>query len=184
MFRNLLVNILIYLKFNKKKFKYVGKKCSYKYLTSDFPNSEKIVFGNNVFIGPNSHLDGAGGITIGNGVIMAPNVTIYSRSHNFSENLQALPFDQVMHCAEVKIGDYVWIGSHVIILPGVEIGKRCVIGAGSVVSKNIPDYGVAVGNPAKVVKYRDSERFEALARETEPFVYEKLGHKKIFKHKS
>lgn len=178
------IKILSFIKYRNVIFKSIGYDCSYKSIRSVFLYTENIILGNHVSIGPNAHLDGAGGITIGNGVIMAPNVTIYSRSHNFSENLQALPFDQVMHCAEVKIGDYVWIGSHVIILPGVEIGKGCVIGAGSVVSKNIPDYGVAVGNPAKVVKYRDSERFEALARETEPFVYEKLGHKKIFKHKS
>ncbi len=52
----------------------------------------------------------------------------------------------------VKIGNNVWIGSHVIILPGVTIGNNCVIGAGSVVNKSIPDNSTAVGVPAKVVK--------------------------------
>jgi len=66
----------------------------------------------------------------------------------------------------------------VIILPGVTIGRGAVVGAGAVVSKDIPDYAVAVGNPAKVVKFRDRERFETLLQEQEPFVYNKFGHKK------
>ena len=54
----------------------------------------------------------------------------------------------------VKIGDDVWLGSSVKVMPGVKIGHGAVIGAGSVVTKDIPEYGIAVGAPAKVVKYR------------------------------
>lgn len=59
------------------------------------------------------------------------------------------------------------------------IGKGAIIGAGAVVSKDIPDYAIAVGNPAKVVKYRSVETFTKLLIEKEPFVYNKFGHKKI-----
>ena len=83
-----------------------------------------------------------------------------------------------MLTGEVSIGDYVWVGRRVIILPGVKIGKGAVIGAGAVVSSNIPNFGIAVGNPAKVIKYRDSQKFEELYNEVTPFVYDKYGHKK------
>ena len=56
---------------------------------------------------------------------------------------------------EIKIEDGVWIGNSVIILPGVKIGKKSIIGAGSVVCKSIPDYCVAVGNPARIIKRYD-----------------------------
>ena len=85
-----------------------------------------------------------------------------------------------MITANVIIGDYVWIGRRVIVLPGVQIGKGAVVGAGSIVSKDIPDYAVAVGNPAKVVKYRDSIVFEDLFNKNDSFVYDVFGHTKVF----
>ena len=57
--------------------------------------------------------------------------------------------EQIMH-----IGDDVWIGTNVIILPGVNIGSHCIIGAGSVVTKDVPDYAIVGGVPAKVIRYR------------------------------
>ena len=59
---------------------------------------------------------------------------------------------------DIIIGNDVWIGGHVILLPGVHIGDGAVIGAGAVVAKSIPPYAVAVGNPARVVKYRDGDK--------------------------
>lgn len=171
-------------KYRNIKFKKVGIDSSYKAFDSYFHYSQNISIGNNVWIGPKADFDGAGEITIGNGVIFAPEVCIYSRTHNFNSNdLSALPFDNIMLTAPVIIKDYVWIGRKVIILPGVTIGKGAIIGAGAVVSKDIPDYAIAVGNPAKVVKYRNQDRFDELYNESEPFVYKKLGHKKEFKSK-
>jgi len=171
-------------KYRNIKFKKVGYNCNYKALSSSFFYSENISIGNNVWIGPKADFDGAGGIIIGDGVIFAPEVAIYSRTHNFdSDDLKAIPFDNVMLTAPVIIKDYVWIGRRVIILPGVTIGKGAIIGAGAVVSKDIPDYAIAVGNPAKVVKYRNQDKFDELYNESAPFVYQKLGHKKEFKCK-
>lgn len=171
-------------KYRNIKFKKVGFDSNYKALNSSFHYSENISIGNNVWIGPKADFDGAGEIIIGDGVIFAPEVCIYSRTHNFnSDDLKALPFDNVMLIAPVIIKDYVWIGRRVMILPGVTIGKGAIIGAGAIVSKDIPDYAIAVGNPAKVVKYRNQDKFDELYNEPEPFVYQKLGHKKEFKNK-
>lgn len=182
--KKLLHSLLVYLKYKSINFSSVGKNCNFKSLKSVFLYSNKIGIGDNVHIGPHAMLDGAGRIIIGNGVIIAPKVTIYSISHNFNYNLAALPYDNIMICGEVKIGDYVWIGANAIILPGVSIGCGAVIGAGAVVAKDIPDYAVAVGNPAKVIKLRNKEEYDKLSNEEQPFVYEKLGHGKVFRKKS
>ena len=87
-------------------------------------------------------------IIIGNNVRIAPEVSFYSAGHNYSD----------LSCpdigATIKINDNVWIGARAIILQGVEIEEGAVIGAGSVVTKNIPEYTVAVGSPAKIIKKR------------------------------
>jgi len=181
---NLIFKIIKYFKYRSIKFKSVGDNCNFKSLRSTFLKSHNITIGNNVWIGPNADFDGGGSIVIGNGVIVAPEVCIYSRTHNFDSNdLKALPFDNVMLTAPVVVKDYVWIGRRVMILPGVTIGKGAIIGAGAIVSKDIPDYAIAVGNPAKVVKYRNQDKFDELYNEPEPFVYQKLGHKKEVKEK-
>jgi acetyltransferase-like isoleucine patch superfamily enzyme len=176
-----IINLILRYKYRNFKFQSEGSGCSYKGYSSSFPYSERISIGNNVFIGEKALLDGAGYITLGNGVILAPEVCIYSRTHNFdSEDLNALPFDNKILVAEVKIGDYVWIGRRAIILPGVSIGKAAVIGAGAVVSRDVPDNAVVVGNPGKVVKFRNCSIVDRLLESEEPFVYRKYGHSKVF----
>ena len=176
-----LFRIVTFYKYKNKHFKVLDKTANIKKLNSQFPNCENIVISKNVHIGNHALLDGAGGIIVGEGTILAPNVTIYSRSHNFSDNIAALPFDNVSITAEVNIGNYVWIGSHVIILPGVTIADGAIVGAGSVVSKDVPKCAVVVGNPAKIIKYRDIKRFRALSQDRKNFVYTKFGHAKKFK---
>lgn len=176
--------ILVKYKFRNLSFKYEGDNCIYRFLNSKFSYAENITIGNNVNIGPGCDLDGAGNIRLGDGVIFAPEVCVYSRTHNFnSKDLSALPYDNIMLTGEVVIDDYVWIGRRAIILPGVKIGKGVVVGAGALVSKDLPDFGIAVGNPAKVIKYRDSQKFNELYNEKTPFVYDKHGHEKIFREK-
>ena len=88
-------------------------------------------------------------VTIGDNCFIGPNVSIYTACHP----LEAEERNKGVEWAEpVTIGDNVWLGGNVTILPGVTIGDNCVIGAGSVVTKDIPDGCVAAGNPANVKK--------------------------------
>ncbi|KAK4552185.1 hypothetical protein LTR86_010539 [Recurvomyces mirabilis] len=88
-------------------------------------------------------------VTIGDRVMMGPNVSIYAATHETEIQSRR---DNIEYTKPVVIGDDCWIGGHTVILPGVEIGKGCTIGASSVVSRSIPAWSVAMGSPAKVVK--------------------------------
>lgn len=96
-----------------------------------------------------------GGRTIiGKHVMMGPDVCIYVRNHRFDR--MDIPMDQQGFSNEkaVTIADDVWIGARVIILPGVHIGTGAIIGAGAVVTKDVPDYAIVGGNPAHILKMR------------------------------
>jgi len=113
-----------------------------------------ISIGKNSSLNQGCNLYGLGGIEIGDNVRIACYTTIYSADHEFSSP-DVLVTNQGYKIAKVVIEDDVWIGSSVNINKGVTIGKGAVIGGGSVVTKDIPPYAVAVGNPAKVIKYRE-----------------------------
>lgn len=180
----MLRKILLWFKYRTIKFKFIGKNSNYKGFFSTFIKPENIYIGNNVWLGKNIEIDATGGVSIGDSSILAQNICIMTRTHNYnSDDLEALPFDNIMLISSVIIEEYVWIGRNVSILPGVRIGKGAVIGAFSVVSKDVPDYAVVVGNPAKVVKYRNKERFELLENE-KSFVYTKYKHNKINREKN
>ena len=87
-------------------------------------------------------------VSIGDHVLLGPNVIISTASHP----IDPIKRQQVEYGSAITIGHHVWIGGNVSILPGVTIGDNCVIGAGSVVNKNIPANSVAVGNPCRVIK--------------------------------
>ncbi|MBU4537187.1 MAG: acyltransferase [Weeksellaceae bacterium] len=115
----------------------------------------------NIFVGINSlvgrngnYLQGAGGIEIGNYVQLAQNVGVLSSNHDL--------YDQRRYNnAKVVIGDYCWIGMNSVILPGVTLGVRTIVAAGSVVTKSFPDgFCVIGGTPAKILKELDKERFK------------------------
>lgn len=96
-----------------------------------------------------------GNISIGENTLLASDITIVSENHG-NDPESALPYGkQDLICKDVNIGSGSWIGEKVIILPGISIGDKTIIGAGSVVTKNIPDYCIAVGNPAKIIKKYD-----------------------------
>lgn len=88
-------------------------------------------------------------VSIGNNVLLAPNVQIYTATHPIDpiERLSGKEFAK-----PISIGDNVWVGGGTIICPGVKIGNNVTIGAGSVVAKDIPDNVIAVGNPCRVIK--------------------------------
>jgi len=92
-------------------------------------------------------------VTIGDRVLFATGVSLITATHETSLKSRR---EGVEYAEPIEIGDDCWLGANVTVLPGVKIGKGCTIGAGAVVSKDIPDYSVAVGVPAKVIKKVDS----------------------------
>ena len=106
-------------------------------------------FGNDVYANYNLTIVDDGHVYVGNKVMFGPNVVIATANHPIEPSLRdkALQYNK-----DVYIGDNVWIGAGVIIVPGIRIGKNSVIGAGSVVTKDIPDNVVAVGNPCKILR--------------------------------
>lgn len=94
------------------------------------------------------------GASIGDNVMMGPECMIFTRNHAFAR--VDIPMNQqgMKEFEPVSIGNDVWIGARVTILPGVHIADGCIIGAGAVVTKDIPEYAIVGGNPARVLKYR------------------------------
>lgn len=104
--------------------------------------------------GPDTHILGMGGISIGENVLIGSRVSIVSANHVFKDK-DILIKDQGTIAKGIKIEEDVWLGTGVVVLDGVTIHKGAVIGAGAVVTKDIPQNAVAVGVPAKIVKYRE-----------------------------
>lgn len=100
-----------------------------------------------------------GPVWIGNGVDLGQHVSVQGFIHGY-EDVNVDPNRQPLVMRPTRIGDFTHLGTNSTILPGVTIGERCQIGAGSVVTKDIPPYSVAVGNPARVVKQYDHQRKE------------------------
>ena len=114
--------------------------------------SRKLSIGDNSGVGINCQLQGA--VTIGNNVMMGPEVYIYTRNHKHNRTDITMIQQGYEEERPVTIEDDVWIGSRVTILPGVTVGRGAVIGASAVVTKDVPAYAVVGGNPAKVLKMR------------------------------
>jgi len=113
-----------------------------------------IEIGDNSGIGINASLNTSGGIIIGNNVMMGPDVVISTQDHRHDDATNPM-IDQGYVKAPIIIEDDVWIGTRAIILSGVRIGKSAIVGAGAVVTKDVPPFSVVGGNPAKVLKTRD-----------------------------
>ena len=113
---------------------------------------DKMKLGNNVFINSNCLAMARGGITIEDDVMLAGNVQLLSNNHDEYER-------QIITCEEILIKKGAWLGAGATILAGVTVGKYAIVGAGAIVTKDVPDYAVVVGAPAKVVKTLDKDRF-------------------------
>jgi acetyltransferase-like isoleucine patch superfamily enzyme len=111
-----------------------------------------VYIGHDTFVGMSNVLIGP--IHIGNNIIMAQNIVASGLNHIYEDISQPI-VKQNVSTALITIGDDSWIAANVVITAGVGIGKHCVIAAGAVVTKNIPDYSVAAGNPARVIKQYD-----------------------------
>ena len=122
----------------------VGKGVDFGYL------GHSIILANRANLGNFLKLRGNGGLTVGEHVMMGEGITILSQDHKYlcPEGYEGYNKGRVI------IEDYAWIGTQVIILRGVTIGKHAIIGAGSVVTKSVPPYAIAVGNPARTIKSR------------------------------
>jgi len=117
-------------------------------------NGANIEMGDNVRFNFGCWVNGYGGLTIGNDVGVGPGTMIHTANHLSGDHDRAT-IDQGWESRPVTIGDNVWIGMGVRILPGVTIGDGAIIGAGSVVTKDLPPMSVNVGLPATTIKTRD-----------------------------
>ena len=108
-----------------------------------------IEVGRNFFANYNCTILDVGKVTIGDNVQFAPNVAVYTAGHPVHPAARNTAYE---YGIDVSIGDNAWIGGNAVIMPGVHIGANTVIGAGSVVTKDIPDWCIAAGNPCKVIR--------------------------------
>lgn len=108
-----------------------------------------IEVGKNCFINYNCTMLDNAKIVLGDNCLLAPNVSIYTAGHSLYPDSRNLGYE---YGIEVTVGDNVWIGGNTVICPGVHIGSNCVIGAGSVVTRDIPDWSFAAGNPCRVIR--------------------------------
>ena len=113
---------------------------------------DQISIGSGVYINSNLLAMARGGITIEDDVQIAANVQLLTNNHD--------PYDrQILTCKPIVIKKGAWIGAGATILPGVTIGKHAIVGAASVVTRDVGDYEVVVGNPARLVRKLEAERF-------------------------
>lgn len=115
---------------------------------------EELIIGENVGIAANAFIAMRGKLEIGDNTIFGPGVSIHAENHNFEDLAKPIRLQGATRKG-IKIGKDCWIGSKVIILDGVTIGNHVVVAAGAVVNKDIPDYAVVGGVPAKIIKMRN-----------------------------
>jgi len=155
-----------YYNSNTKKFKKRTRISS----TTVLVNKNRINIADNVWIGHYCLIDGIGGVKIGEGVQIASHSCIYTHSSQNAIRIMGKSYIEIPNekrvgyiIDKVDIGDFTFIGSSSIILAGTKIGKACIIGAGSIVKGDFPDYSIIAGNPAKIIgdtKSVDSKIFE------------------------
>lgn len=123
-------------------------------------DNAELLIGSNVKLNHRCHIGVMKSVKIGNDVLFASNVFISDHTHgSYSGDMQSNPLqppnEREIVCGNVEIGDKVWIGENVAVLLGVSIGESSIIGANSVVTKDIPAFSIAVGSPARVIKTWD-----------------------------
>jgi len=123
-------------------------KVEYKVYISD---ARTVKIGANCRINENVFIQGA---IIGNNVLIAPNTSILNKSHNYKSTLVPIVEQGDTEIDNPVIGDGVWLGRNVTVLKGLKIGAHSIVAAGAVVVKDVPDYAIVGGVPAKIIKYR------------------------------
>jgi len=145
---NVFINSYVWLSANRY---------SYEENQDILENKPHIVINDNSYIGRFVSISCVDSVYIGKKVLISDRCYIGDIQHNFHNISISIKDQYVTSKGKVSVGDESWIGNNVSILPGVSIGKHCVIGANSVVTHNIPDYSIAVGNPAKIIKQLDNK---------------------------
>ena len=151
------------------KFVWMHRKCLYEF--THFPYRKVRVWalrrlgfsiGEGVYIAPGltmavGYADTHMQLTIGNRVSLGPNVTLILATHPNNSRLKSIITQPPRR---IHIGDDTWIGANAVILPNIQIGKCCIIGAGAVVTHDVPDFSVVAGVPARIIKTIDSKLFK------------------------
>lgn len=160
---------------NNKKWKLINKNNINRNVEIVRPifvsNLENLQLERDVYIGPNAWLSTKGKVIIQRGVIIGPRLKVYTSNHNYNGTM--LPYDSENIVKDVIIGPNTWIGGDVIILPGVNVGEGVIIGAGSVVTKNVPSFAIVGGNPARILKYRNESEYYKLKEKDMIYFYHK-----------
>ena len=117
-----------------------------------FGRGRGLCLGNNSGIGIRAYIQAP--VSIGNDVMMGPDVLIYTTNHRFSDRRRAMVQQGLATPRPVVIEDDVWIGARVVLLPGVTIHRGAIVGAGSIVRSDVPEYAIVAGNPAQIIDRR------------------------------
>ncbi|WP_313386845.1 acyltransferase [Chishuiella sp.] len=135
---------------------------------------KNLLFKGSCYIGKCANWSIRGKIIIGDNVIFGPYSVLWTYNHNYDSD-NYIPYGPKNEdiISDIIIEDNVWLGRSVTILGGVKIGEGAIIGANSIVVKDIPPYSIAVGNPAKVVKRRNIEKYNNLKENNKLYLYSK-----------
>jgi len=117
-----------------------------------FGSGQRVRVGNNCNLPPGLRV--IGDLTLGDDVMLGPEVVFISYNHEVSDLTVPMRAQGATESRPILVGDDVWIGMRAMIMPGVQIGEHAIVAAGSVVTKDVPAWGVVGGNPAKLIKYR------------------------------
>ena len=149
---------------NRPRLVWVGNNVTFRHNTTLYAHPKTknqkaplITIGDGTHISDRCFIGAQTKIVIGNKVLFAPNVLIQDHTHDYSDITMPVIDQPVTSDNSIEIGSGSWIGYNAAIISGASIGKNCVIGANSVVNSVIPDYCVAVGAPARIVKHFDTE---------------------------
>jgi len=124
------------------------------------------------YIGPDSWLSLRAELEIGCGTVIGPRLKVHTSNHRWDGDM--LPYDDVYLAKKVVIGENVWIGADVTIMPGVRIGEGAIVAACSCVTKDVAPFALVAGVPAEVKKYRDKGKYQKLKEDGK--IYLRLKH--------
>ena len=125
---------------------------------------ERVILKDRVSIYGGTMINSQGGLYIGENTGIGYNCTIFTAQHQY-RNTETIPFDNGVDLKPVVIHEFVWTGAGVMIMPGIEIGEGAILGMGSVISKNVPPLAIVLGNPCKIIGYRDKDHYYKCKKE-------------------